>query len=105
MIIGITTADRTAETSVDSHSVLQLHGVRLRVETPAPDVLESVLGMLVPACSVAPPGAVAQWTLKVEERSPEVEDRGGLFNGRLVLELPYGGAVWLSWESMTGCCG
>ncbi|WP_329453651.1 hypothetical protein OG894_44845 (plasmid) [Streptomyces sp. NBC_01724] len=63
----------------------------MRVETPAPDVLESVLGMLVPACSVAPPGAVAQWTLKVEERSPEVEDRGGLFNGRLVLELPYGG--------------
>ncbi|MCM2431093.1 hypothetical protein [Streptomyces sp. RKAG337] len=91
MTLGITPGDRTAEKSVDSHGVAQLNGVRLRIETPTPVVLGSVLGMLVPACSVAPPDAVTQWTLKVEERSPEVEDRGGLFDGRLVLELPYGG--------------
>ncbi|MGP3691032.1 hypothetical protein ACTVZO_41265 [Streptomyces sp. IBSNAI002] len=83
--------DRTSGTSVDSHGAVQLHGVRLRIETPTPDVLGSVLGMLVPACSVAPPAAVPQWTLKVEELGPEFEDGGGLFDGRLVLELPYGG--------------
>ncbi|MEU5661965.1 hypothetical protein [Streptomyces longwoodensis] len=91
MTLGITPGDRTAEKPVNGHGVAQLNGVRLRVETPTPDVLGSVLGMLVPACSVASPDVVAQWTLKVEERGPEVEDGGGLFDGRLVLELPYGG--------------
>ncbi|MGW4550046.1 hypothetical protein ACWEN4_27425 [Streptomyces violaceorubidus] len=91
MTPGITPSDRTAKESVNGHGVAQLNGVRLRVETPTPDVLGSVLGMLVPACSVASPDVVTQWTLKVEERGPEVQDGSGLFDGRLVLELPYGG--------------
>ncbi|MFF9526686.1 hypothetical protein ACF1DV_32640 [Streptomyces achromogenes] len=70
---------------------VQLEGIALRVLTADPDVLEAVMDMVVPACSVAAPGTAVQWTLKVEEHRTAMCDDGGLAQGRLLVELPCGG--------------
>lgn len=69
--------------------VLLLEDLRLQVVTPSHDVLGSVVGMLVPACSVEPGDTTAQWRLEVEQGAPGLAD--GFDDGRLSLELPYGG--------------
>ncbi|MCG7523988.1 hypothetical protein MHW47_05970 [Streptomyces sp. OfavH-34-F] len=92
MVADVVRGDRAAgATGRDGHGALQLDGISLRVLTPNAEVIESVMGMLVPACSVAEPTAVVQWALRVEEHRAEVRDEGDLFEGRLLLELPYGG--------------
>lgn len=71
--------------------VLLLEGLRLQVVTPSQDVLGSVVGMLVPACSVEPGDTAAQWRLEVVQCAAEVQEADGVDDGRLSLELPYGG--------------
>ncbi|MGW1159294.1 hypothetical protein ACWD48_13930 [Streptomyces sp. NPDC002519] len=80
-------------TGRDGHGALHLDGISLHVLTPNAEVLQAVMGMLVPACSVAEPTAAVQWTLRVEEhhRGAGAGAGGDLFQGRLLLELPYGG--------------
>ncbi|MEU0103303.1 hypothetical protein [Streptomyces sp. NPDC006267] len=73
------------------HEVVQFRDLRLRVEASASEMLRSVLEMVVPTCAVAPPHAVSQWTLQVQERRPGADNEGQLPGGRMVLELPYGG--------------
>ncbi|MEV3951257.1 hypothetical protein AB0K57_26955 [Streptomyces halstedii] len=75
----------------EMRGVVQFRDLRLRVETPASETFRSVLEMMVPACAVAPPHAVSQWTLKVQVQCPGAGIEDPLSVGRLVLELPYGG--------------
>ncbi|MFF7098056.1 hypothetical protein ACFY9A_37580 [Streptomyces rubradiris] len=71
--------------------ILQLEDIALHVLTLDVDILESVMGMLVPPCSVAAPGTEVQWRLKVKERRMVIRDDEGVSQGRLFVELPYGG--------------
>ncbi|MCC9309165.1 hypothetical protein LN042_19100 [Kitasatospora sp. RB6PN24] len=78
----------------DAHRVradLLLAGLRLRIAAPSPRLVESVVGVLAPACEVDPstqgePG----WTLIVDQAESVVEVEA-LFEGLLVLALPYSG--------------
>lgn len=96
MVADVAHGDRVAgATGRDGHGALHLDGISLHVLTPNAEVLQAVMGMLVPACSVAEPTAAVQWTLRVEEHHTGAGAGAGaggdLFQGRLLLELPYGG--------------
>ncbi|MGW0670708.1 hypothetical protein [Streptomyces sp. NPDC002746] len=74
----------------DVYGVVQFRDLRLRVEVPVSEMLRPVLEMMVPACAVASPHAMPQWTLTVQEQCPGAGIEGRLSAGQLVLELPYG---------------
>ncbi|MFH0246106.1 hypothetical protein ACGRHY_27655 [Streptomyces sp. HK10] len=71
---------------------LTLGDFRLRVLAEKPHLLESVVGMLVPACAIEGPATDPQWSLVLDEHgSAETAGNSVSFDGRLVLGLPYGG--------------
>ncbi|MFE9424125.1 hypothetical protein ACFYNO_14300 [Kitasatospora sp. NPDC006697] len=69
---------------------LVLAGLRLRVAAASPSLLDSVVGVLAPACGVELPTGEPDWTLTVVQEVLPVEAEVP-FEGRLVLTLPYGG--------------
>ncbi|WP_051708997.1 hypothetical protein [Streptomyces sp. NRRL S-350] len=70
---------------------LLLAGLRLRIAASSPPLLDSVVGVLAPACEVELSAAgEPDWTLTVDQEVLPVEAEAP-FEGRLVLTLPYGG--------------
>ncbi|MGY3677456.1 hypothetical protein [Streptomyces sp. TE33382] len=70
---------------------LLLAGLRLRIAAASPPLLDSVVGVLAPACEVELwTAGEPDWTLTVDQEALPVEAEAP-FEGRLALTLPYGG--------------